>query len=122
MPLTIGLGSRLRDDGHLLWQVQRRTGNAGIVDVAWSGLVGRNRRALRQLACWASAGCARWSGVMIGVWSLRLTVYLFGRVVGHPEEGRYVNLREALGRAGGSQVLRVFSGTSAGGVVLSRCR
>lgn len=81
-----------------LWQVQRMRGNAGIVDVAWSGLVGT----IGVLyACWpAGIGWLRMlSGGMIAVWSLRLTTYLFRRVVGHPEEGRYVKLRENWGDA-----------------------
>lgn len=80
----------------ILWQVQRKTGNAGIVDVAWAGLVG----VIGLLyGLWpAGIGWLRvLAGVMIAVWSLRLTTYLYRRVVGHPEEGRYVNLRSHWG-------------------------
>ena len=80
----------------LLWLVQRRTRNAATVDVAWSALVGvlgvffaawpGGVPLLRTLA-----------GGMIGLWSLRLTWHLFRRVVGHPEEGRYVALRRRWG-------------------------
>lgn len=95
LPLLIGLGLSC---GLMvvLWLVQRRTGNAGIVDVAWAGAVG----ALGVFyAAWpAGVGWLRVLAVaMIGGWSLRLTWYLFRRVVGHPEEGRYVNLRETWG-------------------------
>lgn len=79
-----------------LWLVQRRIGNAGIVDVAWAGVIG----ALSVFYAvvlpgepWLRATVA----VMLGVWSLRLTRYLYVRVVGHPEEGRYQTLRENWG-------------------------
>ncbi len=80
----------------LLWQVQRARGNAGIVDVAWAASVG----AIGVFyALWPSGvGWLRGTaGAMIALWSLRLTTYLFRRVVGHPEEGRYANLRQTWG-------------------------
>lgn len=80
----------------LLWLVQRRTGNAGIVDVAWSGVIG----VLAVFYALALPGVV-WlraaAGVMLAAWSIRLTWYLFRRVVGHPEEGRYKTLREKWG-------------------------
>ena len=79
-----------------LWFVQRRTGNAGIVDVAWAGTIG----ALAVFYAAWPAGIP-WlrvlAGGMLAAWSLRLTRYLFVRVVGHPEEGRYRQLRESWG-------------------------
>ncbi|MEM8945060.1 MAG: DUF1295 domain-containing protein [Planctomycetota bacterium] len=106
LPLCVGLGIACGTMA-VLWLVQRRTGNAGIVDVAWSGLVG----VLGALyAVWAPGPV--WLrvvvGLMIAVWSLRLTIYLFRRVVGHPEEGRYVSLREAWGEAADRKFFRFF--------------
>lgn len=79
-----------------LWFVQRRTGNAGIVDVAWAALVGFQGL---FFAAWPSG--IPWlralAAVMIGAWSLRLTIHLYRRVVGHPEEGRYAELRRRWG-------------------------
>ena len=80
----------------LLWVTQRRTGNAGIVDIGWAGSIGLlvlyyamilpcpvSRRALvAVLAC---------------AWSFRLASYLFRRNVGKPEDGRYKDLRESWG-------------------------
>jgi steroid 5-alpha reductase family enzyme len=82
---------------YLLWRLQRRTGNAGVVDVGWTlaigflgafyaatGGGGPERRAL--LAAFAL------------VWSLRLAVHLLrDRVLGRPEEGRYLELRRGWG-------------------------
>jgi steroid 5-alpha reductase family enzyme len=88
-----------------LWFVQRRTGNAGIVDVAWAGLVGLLGV---YFAAWPAG--IPWlrglAGIMIAGWSLRLTIYLGRRVIGHPEEGRYVELR----RRWGEQASRKFFG------------
>ena len=106
VPLLVGLCMACATM-YALWQVQRRTGNAGIVDVAWSGLVG----ALGVLyAAWPGGiGWLRWlSGAMIAAWSVRLTVYLYRRVVGHPEEGRYVALREAYGADADRRFLRFY--------------
>lgn len=80
----------------LLWMRQRQTGNAGVVDVAWSAIIG----VLGLLyAVWP--GGLGWLKTlvagMIAVWSFRLTTYLYRRVVGHPEEGRYATLRERWG-------------------------
>lgn len=80
----------------LLWFIQRRTKNAGIVDVAWSGAIG----ALGLFFAASAGGDVNRrliAGSLIGLWSLRLTVYLFRRVVGHHEEGRYATLRANWG-------------------------
>src|SRR5262249_21935484 len=73
---------------HLLIQ------NAAIVDFGWA--IG-----LALLAVWyASAGpgyhARKWAiASMAGFWGLRLGIYLlFARVIGHQEEGRYVQLRQ----------------------------
>ena len=81
-----------------LWLVQRRAGNAGIVDVGWSagvGIVGVLAAALG--AGWAPRRLL--VGTMIALWSLRLATYILRRVVGEPEDGRYTRLREEWGEA-----------------------
>lgn len=78
----------------ILWGIHLLMRNAAIVDVGWAlGL------ALLGL-CYAYAGPgyrARKYAIaaMAGFWGLRLAGYLlFTRVIGQPEEGRYVQLRK----------------------------
>ncbi len=77
----------------VLWIVQQRTKNAGIVDVGWAGAF----TLVVGLFAWRSTTTvAAWGpiAVIVGVWSLRLTGYLISRGAARsPEEGRYVELR-----------------------------
>lgn len=77
----------------LLWLIHLRTGNAAIVDAGWAG-------GLAVLAILYSAlGGGYWLrsaivAAMAGIWGFRLAVYLLTtRIIGHPEEGRYHELR-----------------------------
>lgn len=77
----------------VMWLIQLKTRNAGIVDVAWAGNLGL----LAVLYAWFGEGNLLRSGLLIAMvvlWSLRLTVYLFKRNVGREEEGRYQYLRQ----------------------------
>ena len=79
-----------------LWLVQRRTGNAGIVDVAWSTCISL------AAAAYALAGNgppARRAAVaaMALLWGLRLAWHVHARGVGKPEDGRYQQLRREWG-------------------------
>jgi steroid 5-alpha reductase family enzyme len=77
----------------LLWLIHLRTGNAAIVDAGWAGGIG-----LLGLL-YAALGRGYWlrSGMiatMSAIWGLRLAIYLLiTRIIGHPEEGRYQELR-----------------------------
>ena len=77
----------------LLWLIHLRTGNAAIVDAGWAGglaLLG---------VLYAVLGGGYWLrsaliGAMSAIWGLRLAIYLLTtRIIGHPEEGRYQELR-----------------------------
>ena len=80
----------------VLWAVQRRTGNAGIVDVAWAASIA----ALAVFFAAAGDGDpARRLLVtaMTGTWGFRLAYYLARRVRREPEDGRYQFIREWAG-------------------------
>jgi steroid 5-alpha reductase family enzyme len=77
-----------------LWLLQRRTGNAGVVDVGWAavtgalavmyGILGEGELQRRLLLA-----------VLGGTWGWRLAWHLWrDRVWNQPEEGRYVTLRK----------------------------
>ena len=77
----------------LLWLIHFPLRNAAIVDAGWAG-------GLALLGVLFAAMGAGWGprrvaiAVMASVWGLRLALYLLlTRVIGHPEEGRYVELR-----------------------------
>lgn len=77
----------------ILWLIHLRTGNASIVDAGWAGGL-----ALLGIL-YAVVGGGYWlRAVLIGgmscVWGLRLAIHLLTtRIIGHPEEGRYQELR-----------------------------
>lgn len=79
-----------------LWAAQRRTRNAGYVDVGWAlSLAGQ-----AALYAWLAPGWAPRSwllAAMVGVWAGRLSVHLLRRLRGRPEEGRYAALRQEWG-------------------------
>ena len=80
----------------LVWLVQKRTGDAGIVDVGWALGVGL------LSAGFAIAGDGEPSrrlmiAAMAAIWALRLGGYLLKRVMGMAEDGRYRKLRRDWG-------------------------
>jgi steroid 5-alpha reductase family enzyme len=77
----------------LLWLIHLPLHNAAIVDAGWAG-------GLALLGVLYGIMGSGWEprriaiALMASVWGLRLALYLlFTRVIGHPEEGRYVELR-----------------------------
>jgi steroid 5-alpha reductase family enzyme len=90
------------------WLVQLRTRNAGIVDAMWAssiGLIGlgyalfADGDPLRRLLI----------GAIVGLWGVRLGGHLWvDRVIGQPEEGRYVRLREIWGARADLHLLWFF--------------
>jgi steroid 5-alpha reductase family enzyme len=81
----------------VLWLVQRRTHNAGIVDVGWALGIG----VLVGVSALMTPGDPLRRVLVTGitlVWSLRLGIHLARRVAGEPEDGRYQNLRAWAGR------------------------
>lgn len=77
----------------LLWLLHLPMNNAAIVDAGWSfGLV---ILAILDAIFGRGLPARAWLiAAMVTVWGLRLGLYLlFTRVIGHPEEGRYQELR-----------------------------
>lgn len=83
----------------VLWLVQQRTKNAGIVDVGWA----LSFAPVAVLFALKSTACACDWGVLFAIvlaWSLRLGGYLLLRgAASSPEEGRYKDLRTRWGTA-----------------------
>ena len=83
------------------WVVVRASGNGGWIDVFWSFGIGAMGV---TFALTPIAGTA-WPtlrqiivATLVGLWGLRLGVYLAGRVAHGSEDARYVGLREGWGR------------------------
>lgn len=76
----------------LAWILQRRSRNAGIVDIAWSACMGG---AALFYAYSGSGGLAARVvlGVLGGLWGFRLSLHLLARLLGEAEDGRYAALR-----------------------------
>ncbi|MEP6755975.1 MAG: DUF1295 domain-containing protein [Chthonomonadales bacterium] len=80
----------------ILWWIQNRSHNAGIVDVAWSfgtGLCGI------WFAYFGAGDSLRRTivAVLVGLWGLRLGIHLFKRVMSEAEDGRYTMARKRWG-------------------------
>ena len=100
------------------WARQRRTKNAGIVDVIWSGSLGSLAVAYAALAeGWLPRRVL--VGAIAGIWSVRLTLHLARRVASEPEDGRYAQLRDDLGGAFDRWIFWFFQAQVALAVLLS---
>ena len=78
----------------LVWAHAMSVRNVGYVDVAWAGLMGL-AAIYAALVSDGSLTARLAVGVAGGLWGLRLFAYLFRRVHGEPEDGRYLALRTA---------------------------
>ena len=85
----------------VLWFIQRRTGNAGIVDAGWAASIG-------FLAVFFAATSEGYPprrllvALLAGIWALRLSFYIMkDRVLNKPEDGRYRALRKKWGSSAG---------------------
>jgi steroid 5-alpha reductase family enzyme len=77
-----------------LWLIHLLLRNAAIVDVGWAA--GLGILAIYYAVAGPGYPARKWAiASMASFWGLRLAAYLLlARVVGHPEEGRYVQLRK----------------------------
>jgi len=78
----------------VLWIIHLLIRNAAIVDVGWAA--GLSLLAIYYAYAGPGYPARRYAiAAMAGIWGLRLASFLlFARVIGHPEEGRYVQLRK----------------------------
>jgi steroid 5-alpha reductase family enzyme len=90
-----------------LWLAQRRTRNAGIVDVAWAFATGALGAAFAMSAdgLWARRVVV---AALAAVWSVRLGVHLWTRVAREAEDGRYRQMRADWGAAANRNLLVFF--------------
>jgi steroid 5-alpha reductase family enzyme len=76
-----------------LWAIHLRLRNAGVVDIGWAASLGI------LAVLYGTLGTAPLIPrciltAMAAIWSARLSAHLAKRVLGHPEEGRYQQLRQ----------------------------
>jgi len=84
----------------IAWVVQRRTRNAGWVDVVWTFALGAAGVVYALLPAAGAAGPSprQWLvGALVFAWSLRLGVHLAGRTRRGPEDRRYAQFRQDWG-------------------------
>src|SRR5689334_418713 len=103
----------------VLWAIQQRTRNAGIVDVGWA----LSFSAVAAGFAWqASAPVTAWAPIaaIACAWSLRLGGYLVARGAARaPEDGRYADLRRRWAPHAGRRLFVLFQAQAALTAILS---
>jgi steroid 5-alpha reductase family enzyme len=92
----------------VLWLIHFAIRNASIVDPGWAACLAL----IAVIYALKGEGYSQRTWLltaMVVIWGLRLSLYLlFTRVIGHPEEGRYVELRRKWGSNIGLKFLVFF--------------
>lgn len=102
----------------LAWWRQKRTRNAGLVDVIWAGSIG-------VMALGYAAFTEGWLprrvfvALLVGIWSARLTAHLARRVASESEDGRYTRLRASWGERFESTLFWFYQAQAVLAVLLS---
>jgi steroid 5-alpha reductase family enzyme len=80
------------------WTTVARTGDGGWTDVFWTFGTGASGL-MAALAPWNSAPNPRQVlvALLVGLWAVRLGVYIAARVANGPEDARYARLRQSWG-------------------------
>lgn len=100
------------------WLVQRRTRNAGIVDLAWTlGLLGLASTYALGSEGWAPRRILVWG--LVTAWATRLAAHLARRLTREREDGRYADLRQRWGASFDRAALALFVAQGALAGVLS---
>jgi len=103
----------------VLWLVQLRTRNAGLVDVGWAASIG-GMGILYALLGDGSPTHRVLAALLPGIWGGRLAWHLLvDRVIGEPEEGRYQRLREIWGDRADAYLFPFFQGQALLAAILS---
>ena len=92
----------------VLWLVQRRTGDAGIVDVAWGIGVGLCAVFFAIGSHQGDATRRVLVAAVAMVWALRLSGYVLVRVLTMPEDGRYQTLKSKWGDSAQARMFRFY--------------
>lgn len=102
-----------------LWVLQKRTGDSGIVDVAWATGVGG--LGLFYAIAFEGGQIGRKAMVVIValVWAARLSLFVFSRVKKLPEDGRYKTLKENWGAEAQWRMFRFYQMQGLGCVLFS---
>lgn len=90
-----------------LWLVQRRSGNAGVVDAGWAAGIGGSAILLSLLLEGDPLRRVLVAG-MGGGWGLRLALHIHHRSHGKPEDGRYQQLRRDWGAQAQARMFRFY--------------
>ena len=81
-----------------IWLLQKKTKNAGIVDLAWTFGTGIAGMILVGQA--SGPAVRKWIvGGIVLAWTLRLGIYLGVRIFSEEEDGRYADMRKKWGDA-----------------------
>lgn len=102
----------------LIWLLQWRINNAGIVDVFWGATVG----VVGVFYCAAINGLngrSRLVGALIVMWAARLSWHLWTRYKGHPEDKRYTALKQHWGEAAQFRMFRFYQMQALGAFLFS---
>lgn len=91
----------------LVWALQLRTRNAGVVDAAWALLIGAGG-VLYALSAGGHPAARALLALLAGLWAIRLGGYLAWRNRRGPEERRYAELRREWGPAANVRMLLFF--------------
>ncbi|MAA74282.1 MAG: hypothetical protein CMN28_06200 [Salinisphaeraceae bacterium] len=91
----------------LVWLIQLKTRNAGLVDAVWSASLGLLALLYAALGP-APAELRMLLAVLAGLWSARLALYLAIRMRGAPEDSRYAAARESWGERADTYMLLFF--------------
>jgi len=103
----------------LMWLIQKRSGDSGIVDVAW----GLGVAVLAVFFCYQIEQGLVSRRVLIAVlalgWAFRLSGYVLIRVLNMPEDGRYLSLKKDWGENSQKNMFRFYQFQAFGSVLFA---